>query len=280
MAHMERIRKLRKRMFTPVTILLVPHSRANPVRFRVPVLALAGSACLFLVGTAFVAAVFVRAVEYERMQERLAYISGQFQEMKGTMLSLKQAEQDFRRIFSLRSKTAVLESADFSDSGSLDMEVLSEQIEAAMESVTDIRKYITEQKDVYLATPVGMPVSGTLSSRYGNRKHPVRVEERFHTGVDISVPADTEVRTTANGIVSFAGWTEGSGIVVVVEHGHGFSTAYAHNRKALVRVGDRVTRGDAIAMSGSTGVSTGPHVHYEIWKNGRHVDPVAYLARR
>lgn len=277
---MARIRTMLKRMFTPVTILLVPHSRATPVRFRVPVLALAGSAFLCLVGTAFVAAAFVRAVEYERMQDRLAYLSGEFQEMKGTMLSLKQAEQDFRRIFSVRSKTAVLESADFSDSGSLDMEVLREQIETAMESVADIRKYIAEQKDVYLATPVGMPVAGTLSSPYGNRKHPVHVEQRLHTGVDISVPAGTGVRATANGIVSFAGWTEGSGIVVVVEHGHGFSTAYAHNRKALVRVGDRLSRGDVIAMSGSTGISTGPHVHYEIWKHGRHVDPVAYLARR
>jgi murein DD-endopeptidase MepM/ murein hydrolase activator NlpD len=98
--------------------------------------------------------------------------------------------------------------------------------------------------------------------------------------VDISVPVDTGVRATADGIVSFAGWTEGSGIVVVVEHGHGFSTAYAHNRKSLVRVGDRLRRGDVVAMSGSTGVSTGPHVHYEIWKNGRHVDPVAFQARR
>ena len=277
---MTRTRMLLKRMFTPVTILLVPHSRTNPVSFRVPVLALAGSAFLCLVGTAFVAAVFVRAVEYERMRDRVTYLSEQFQEMKGTMLSLKQAEQDFRRIFSLRSKNAVLESADFSDSGSLDMEVLREQIDAAMESVADIRKYIAGQKDVYLATPVGMPVSGTLSSHYGNRKHPVRSEERFHTGVDISVTVYTGVRATANGIVSFAGWTEGSGIVVVVEHGHGFSTAYAHNRKALVRVGDRLNRGELVAMSGSTGVSTGPHVHYEIWKNGRHVDPVAFLARR
>jgi murein DD-endopeptidase MepM/ murein hydrolase activator NlpD len=274
------MRILLKRLFTPVTILLVPHSRTRPVSIRVPVLALAGSAFLCLVGTAFVGAVFVRAVEYERMRDRLAYLSGQFQEMKGTMLSLKQAEQDFRRIFSLRSKNAVLESADFSDSGSLDMEVLSEQIEAAMESVAGIRKYIAGQKDLYLATPVGMPVSGTLSSSYGNRKHPVRAEERFHTGVDISVPVGTGVQATADGIVSFSGWTENSGIVVVLEHGHGFSTAYAHNRKALVRVGDRAKRGDPVALSGSTGVSTGPHVHYEIWKNGRHIDPVAYLARR
>jgi murein DD-endopeptidase MepM/ murein hydrolase activator NlpD len=277
---MERMRMLRKRLFTPVTILLVPHSRTNPLSFRAPVFAVAGSAILCLVGTAFVAAVFVRAVEYDRMRDRLTYLSGQFHEMRGTMLSLKHAEQEFRRIFAVRSKSAVLESVDYSGSGSLDMEVLQEQIEAAMESVADIRKYLAEQKDIYLSTPAGMPVEGTLSSAYGIRKHPVRDAERFHTGVDISIPVGTRVRTTADGIVSFAGWTENSGIVVVVEHGNGFSTAYAHNRKATVRIGDRLRRGDMIALSGSTGISTGPHVHYEIWKRGRHVDPVAFLAGR
>ena len=149
-----------------------------------------------------------------------------------------------------------------------------------MRSVTDIRKYIAEQKDLYLATPAGWPVSGHLSSLYGIRLHPVHEEPRFHTGVDISVPPGNTVSATANVIVSFSGWAENSGIVVVVEHGRGFSTAYAHNRKALVTVGQRVVRGDPVALSGSTGISTGPHVHYEIWKNGRHTDPAGYLARR
>jgi murein DD-endopeptidase MepM/ murein hydrolase activator NlpD len=269
-----------KRILTPVTILLVPHSRTKPVSIRVPVVAVAASVCLFLTGTAFVVSVSVRAVEYRRMQERLSLVSAQFLEMKGTMLALKQAEKDFRKLFSLESKSAVLESADPGDAGSLDMEVLRGQIEAAMQSVSEIRSYIAEQKDIHLATPLGWPVAGTISSPYGYRNHPVREERRFHTGVDLSVPSGTEVKATADGIVSFAGWTENSGIVVVVEHGHGFSTAYAHNRKALARVGQRIARGDVIAMSGSTGLSTGPHVHYEIWRNGRHADPAGFLARR
>jgi murein DD-endopeptidase MepM/ murein hydrolase activator NlpD len=269
-----------KRILTPVTILLVPHSRTRPLSVRVPVVAVAASVCLFLIGTAFVVSVSVRAVEYRRMQERLSLVSAQFLEMKGTMLALKQAEVDFRKLFSLKSKTAVLESADPGDAGSLDMEVLREQIGAAMQSVSEIRRYIAEQKDIHLATPLGWPVAGTISSPYGYRDHPVREERKFHTGVDLSVPSGSEVKATADGIVSFAGWTENSGIVVVVEHGHGFSTAYAHSRKALVRVGQRIARGDVIAMSGSTGVSTGPHVHYEIWKNGRHADPAGFLARR
>ena len=160
------------------------------------------------------------------------------------------------------------------------MEMLREQIEASMRSVAEIRTYIAEQKDMYLSTPTGWPVSGHLSSLYGTRLHPVHEEPRFHTGVDISVPPGSKVGATADGIVSFAGWTENSGIVVVVEHGRGFSTAYAHNQKASVTVGQRVVRGESIALSGSTGISTGPHVHYEIWKNGRHTNPAGYLARR
>ncbi len=277
---MHRTRMFLKRLFTPVTILLVPHSRTRPVSVRVPVVAVAASVCLFLIGTVFVVSVSVRAVEYRRMEERLSLVSAQFLEMKGTMLSLKQAEKDFRKLFSLKSKSAVLESADPGDAGSLDMEVLREQIEAAMQSVSEIRGYIAEQKDIHLATPFGWPVAGTISSSYGYRNHPVYEERKFHTGVDLSVPSGSTVKATADGIVSFAGWTENSGIVVVAEHGHGFRTAYAHNRKALVRVGQRIARGDAIAMSGSTGVSTGPHVHYEIWRNGRHMNPAGFLARR
>jgi murein DD-endopeptidase MepM/ murein hydrolase activator NlpD len=277
---MNRPRLFLKRLFIPVTILLVPHSRTKPVSLRLPVLAIASSVCLFLLGASVVVAMSVRAVEHQRMKERLSYLSSQFLEMKDTMQSLRQAEKDFRKLFSIKSKATVLESADPADTGSLDMEVLREQIEASMRSVTDIRKYIAEQKDLYLATPAGWPVSGSLSSPYGNRRHPVHEETRFHTGMDISVPSGSEVKATAGGIVSFAGWAEKSGIVVVVEHGRGFSTAYAHNQKTLVTVGQRVVRGDPVALSGSTGISTGPHVHYEIWKNGRHTDPAGYLARR
>lgn len=277
---MNRVRMFLKRILTPVTIMLVPHGRTRSVSIRLPVLAVAVSVCLFLTGTAFVVSVSVRAVEYHRMQERLSFVSAQFQEMKGTMLSLQQAEKDFRKLFSLKSKSDVLESADPGDSGSLDMEVLRKQIEVAMQSVSEIRTYIAQQKDIHLATPVGWPVAGTLSSPYGYRDHPVHGERKFHTGVDISVPSGSGVKATAQGIVSFSGWTEGSGIVVVVEHGHGFSTAYAHNQKTLVRVGQHIARGEVIAQSGSTGLSTGPHVHYEIWKNGHHTNPAGFFARR
>lgn len=277
---MQRIRKFLKRSFTPVTIMLVPHSRTRPLRIRVPFAGIALSIALFLVGTAYVAAVSVRTLEYYRMQERLSYVTSQFQELQSTMHSLKLAENEFKRLFSLQTKADVLEEAEPVDTGSLDVEVIRTQIEEATKSVTDIRKYVLEQKDLYLATPAGWPVSGRISSSYGYRTHPRTGLRQFHTGVDISVPRGSEVRATADGIVSFAGWTTNSGNVVVIEHGYGFSTAYAHNQRNIVKVGDRVRRNDPIALSGSTGRSTGPHVHYEVWEDGRHANPGTYHARR
>ncbi|MEW6718960.1 MAG: M23 family metallopeptidase [Thermodesulfobacteriota bacterium] len=266
-----------KRLLTPVTILMVPHAGEKPVSIRVPALAVLASVFLFLAGTSYVLSVAVHAAEYRRMQERVSYLSSRFREMEHVVISLRQAERDFRKLFGLKSKTAVLESEDLPDSGSFDLETLRGRIDGAMRSVADIRTYLRDQRDLYRATPSGPPAPGPVSSSYGIRRHPVSEESRLHTGVDISVPAGTEVKATADGIVSFAGWTENGGTVVVLEHGRGFRTAYAHNREATVRVGQRVARRETIAFSGSTGLSTGPHVHYEVWRNGRPADPAGYL---
>jgi murein DD-endopeptidase MepM/ murein hydrolase activator NlpD len=276
---MNRFRRFLKWIFVPVTLMLVPHSRTKPVSFRIPLAGIFVSVLMFLLGTAFMISISVRAMEYHTMKERLSRMTAQVQEMKSTMHSLKLAEAELRKLFGLKSKKDVLEAASFADTGSLDMDVLNKQIHEAMESATDIRKYIGEQRDLYLATPVGWPVEGAVSSGYGHREHPMSGKPNFHSGTDISVPQGTSVKATADGIVSFSGWTAGSGNTIVIEHGHGFSTAYAHNQRNLVKVGQRVKRREAIAASGSTGVSTGPHVHYEIWKNGHHVNPAAYLER-
>ncbi|MDA8122105.1 MAG: M23 family metallopeptidase [Deltaproteobacteria bacterium] len=271
--------RLLKTIFVPVTIMLVPHSRSKPFGIRIPVAGIFVSVLMFLVGITYVFSVSIRTVEYYRMKETLSGIASHYEEIQSTVHSLNLVEDEFRRLFQLKSKKAVLEAADFSDTGSLDMELLKEQISAAMESATDIRRYVMEQKDIYLATPAGFPVDGHVSSAYGPRKHPKTGNPGFHSGVDISTPAGLRVRATADGIVIFSGWTAGSGHTIVIEHGHGFRTAFGHNKRNLVKVGQRVKRNEEIAVSGSTGISTGPHVHYEIWKNGRHVNPATYVGR-
>lgn len=277
---MRNLRMFLKTIFTPITIMLVPHSRTKPVSVRVLFAGILFSVVSFFAGVVYLFTVAVHTVEYYRMRERLSYVTDQFLEMKSTMVSLKQAEQDFRKLFSLKSKTDILETAEFIDTGSLDMKALRTQIDEAMRSVTSIRQYIAEQKDIYRATPLGWPVNGSISSPYGYREHPKSGRRQLHTGVDISIPSGTAIVATADGVVSFSGWTVNSGNVVVIEHGRGFNTAYAHNKENLVKVGQPVKRGDVIALSGSTGRSTGPHVHYEIWRDGHHVNPSQFLARR
>lgn len=115
------------------------------------------------------------------------------------------------------------------------------------------------------------PVRGRISSRFGPRWG------RMHEGLDIAVNTGTRVRAAADGVVRFAGWNGGYGYLVVIDHGRGIETRYAHNSRLQVKRGQRVSRGEVIALSGSTGNSTGPHVHFEIRQNGKPVDPLRYL---
>ena len=115
------------------------------------------------------------------------------------------------------------------------------------------------------------PVSGVLTSGFGYRWG------RLHEGIDIAVPSGTPVHAAASGTVIVAGWVGGYGNLVVVDHGNGLATAYGHNTSVAVGVGQSVAQGQVISYSGSTGHSTGPHVHFEVRINGSAVDPLGYL---
>ena len=112
-----------------------------------------------------------------------------------------------------------------------------------------------------------------MASGYGWRIDPVYHVRRFHEGMDFTAPVGTDIFATGNGTVSYVGWRQGYGETVEIEHGFGYRTRYAHCSKLLVRVGQKVKRGDVIALVGNTGKSTGPHVHYEVHYLGRPIDP-------
>ncbi len=121
------------------------------------------------------------------------------------------------------------------------------------------------------------PVSGSITSRFGLRIHPIYNLSLFHQGIDISASSGTNVQTTGDGIVAFSGNDRGYGQMIAVNHGYGYKTIYAHLSKLMVHQGQKVSRGDVIALSGNTGVSTGPHLHYEVQKNNVKVNPTAYF---
>ena len=123
-----------------------------------------------------------------------------------------------------------------------------------------------------------MPVSGRISSNFGTRFHPVDKKTKFHGGMDIAVPTGTSVGAAAEGVVKFAGWKGGYGNYVVIEHPDGKETCYGHLNKINVSVGEGVSAGQPIAASGSTGKSTGPHLHFEVRQNGEVLDPRKVLS--
>lgn len=118
------------------------------------------------------------------------------------------------------------------------------------------------------------PVPGRITSGFGYRRHPVFKISKLHTGVDFAAPMGTPVHAAAGGVVYFAGWWGGYGNVVILDHGGGWATLYAHNSKLAVSAGQSVQAGQVISYSGSTGLSTGPHVHFEVRKNGVPINPL------
>ncbi len=121
------------------------------------------------------------------------------------------------------------------------------------------------------------PVGGPVTSGFGWRIHPVYGTRRLHAGIDFGVATGTSVQAADRGTVIFAGWYGAYGNTVIINHGGGLTTLYAHNSRVLVGQGQQMQRGQVVAASGSTGLSTGPHVHFEVRVNGQPVDPARYL---
>ena len=124
---------------------------------------------------------------------------------------------------------------------------------------------------------LGWPVSGEITSPYGYRVHPIWGTTIYHSGIDIGVDEGTPVHAADSGVIVWSGWMGGYGYAVVIDHGNGLSTLYGHNSELAVDEGQSVSKGQVVAYAGSTGNSTGPHVHFEVRENGDPVDPMGYL---
>ena len=122
------------------------------------------------------------------------------------------------------------------------------------------------------------PLEGRISSAFGWRSISV-AGNRFHGGIDIAAPTGTPVRSARGGVVTRAGWVGAYGFLVIVEHGAGWETRYAHLSRIDVTLGQRVSQGAVVGLVGSTGASTGPHLHFEVRREGQALDPLAFLAR-
>ena len=160
------------------------------------------------------------------------------------------------------------------------MDMLDRQLYIQSQSFDEVVALCKEHDDMLKCIPAIQPVSNKdlkkTASGYGVRVDPIYKTTKFHEGMDVSANIGTPIYATGNGTVTKAGWQSGYGRVVVINHGYGYETLYAHMNKINVRVGQKVTRGEVIGEVGNTGKSTGPHLHYEVHVKGRVVNPVNY----
>lgn len=157
---------------------------------------------------------------------------------------------------------------------------LSQQIDDREQQLETLSALLVDRKlrnDIFIA---GRPVQkGWMSSHFGRRTDPFTGQSAWHGGVDFAGKDGSPIVAVASGIVTWSGARDGYGETIEVNHGGGFSTRYAHNKENKVSVGDVIKKGQTIALMGSSGRSTGPHVHFEVYKNGRSVDPSSYIHR-
>jgi murein DD-endopeptidase MepM/ murein hydrolase activator NlpD len=170
-------------------------------------------------------------------------------------------------------------SAEIPDLSSM-LSTLEKKVDLRQSQLSALENLILARELKQEIHPEGRPVeNGFISSYFGEREDPFDGQETFHKGVDFAGTKGSTVVAVAAGVVTWAGERSGFGKLVEINHGDGYVTRYGHNEKTLVSVGETVKRGDPIGLMGSTGRSTGPHVHFEVLRNGRQVDPLSFIGR-
>ncbi|RCJ26584.1 peptidase M23 [Nostoc sp. ATCC 43529] len=210
--------------------------------------------------------------EVEEQKNEIALIREQLLAQKADFQTQAQSQSEL--IQRLNSDRLALEAAQNQlERESKDLEVLIQQKVAAAQAKTNSRTSIIIQGTGMFA----YPSDAATSSPFGWRVHPVLGYRRFHAGMDFAASYGSTIRAADSGTVIFAGWYGGYGRAVIIDHGKGITTLYGHSSELYVSDGQGVERGQAIAAVGSTGLSTGPHLHFEVRRNGSPVNPADYL---
>lgn len=224
-----------------------------------------------------ISALTVRLAEIQSHVMRLDAVGERLIDSAG----LHQDEFDFASTPSVGGPIVSSDRSYFLPDISAAIQQLADKITSREQQLEVLDDLFAAQKfndDTFLA---GRPITkGWMSSRYGYRADPFTGRSAWHAGVDFAGKDGSDIVSVAAGVVTYSGERYGYGNLVEVNHGNGYTTRYAHCKEIMVAVGDIVRKGDVVALMGSTGRSTGPHVHFEVYKNGRTVDPAAYIHRR
>ncbi|MDN5345078.1 MAG: hypothetical protein PWQ18_1192 [Clostridia bacterium] len=286
------------------TLLLVPEGRQGVYRFLLPAWLCRVAAGLLVLAVVAVGAttgtlyyLHKRVAELRYLEEINATQARKITQMEEQARSLQAKVQEIDQLDArVRSLLGLGRGGgqppEASRGGRLhprEQEEKIDQVQSMLESVASIApRQEVKLRELYQATaahlaylaalPSHWPVQGPVSSFFGYRDSPFGRRGEFHEGLDIATEYGTEVQAAGKGRVTFAGWMPVYGRAIIIDHGFGLASMYGHNSELLVKTGDQVERGQAIARAGSSGRSTGPHVHFQVWLNGELQDPLKYLA--
>ena len=216
----------------------------------------------------------IREADLEAQRAKAEEIQAQVQEEHGAVLALLEQQKAAQSDVAAQEDAEAALVADIKSN----RESYEAELDQLAETSEDVRALLSGSTTGPLGTGQLMrPVPGGVVSPFGPRLHPVLGYTRIHTGVDLAAGYGEPIRAADTGNVVLAGWNGGYGNCVIIDHGGGMATLYGHQSELAVSVGQRVTRGEVIGYVGSTGMSTGPHLHFEVRINGNPVDPVPYL---
>ncbi len=235
----------------------------------------------------------IREIENLDKEEKIKRIAIQFEQILLENL-LKEAfkeedDEESSNLFggsfnTLKDFKTMMLSQYFSERGGLGyQDVIERQIKEKLLNETNSpnMKKIKESMNFIRDNELELPVPPSkITSPFGYRIDPIDGEKRFHAGIDLRAKVGTPVKSIMSGEVAFSGWKRGYGNLVVIRHDNGIETKYAHNSKLMVKEGDRVRTGDIIALSGSSGRSTGPHLHFEVIRDGKVINPIKFFKEK
>jgi murein DD-endopeptidase MepM/ murein hydrolase activator NlpD len=282
------------------TIIFVPHSKARFRQFRVSSRILwtlgVGVTLSILLGVTF-SGLWIRSINKNRevtailaensdLRSRASLTNARLETIEKMLAEFEDRTRRLSIVAGLSTvrdpgtggvgglQAAPLDAADSVDSGLGEAGRRGALLSSRLKLV---EKKLSLQADQLALTPTIVPAAGVLTAGFGQRPDPFTNHPEFHTGIDISTPAGNRVVAPAAGTVIRVGWDKGYGRFVEIAHGYGISTLYGHLQTARVAEGERVKRGDIVALVGSSGRSTGPHLHYEVHAEGKPVNPLDFV---
>ncbi|MFA5778910.1 MAG: M23 family metallopeptidase [Elusimicrobiota bacterium] len=296
--------KMKKTKHKMLTVMIVPHSTSRPITLDVSKEFLIVMFFIFVGVFAWAGLIIHKQIDYWAMKtenrmlaKESEYFAKEMLQVRQMADNLREMDRETRKIIGLKSKKAVIQSGGptvdeleritkylTEKKLSIMLQEFKQHVSALTSETQDLKKsfdessnFIKNEKSRWSATPCQWPVYGRITCGFGPRIHPIKKYKEIHLAIDIAAERGDPIKSPAAGEVILADWQPGYGKLIVLEHQWGFMTRYGHCSKILVKQGQKVKRGQTIGFIGSTGYATAPHLHYEIWKNNRALNPKRYL---